>query len=92
VGCVFGTLGEAFALNAGLRRGTFPTLGGYVFRFAPSFLCGAFDLLGGAGVGEILIAEGFADFLLDGACSLIEFSFYGFFVHDATPGWLRGRQ
>ncbi len=43
-----------------------------IFCVAPGLFCGAFDLLGGAGVGEFLIADCFADALLDLACYLVE--------------------
>ena len=45
-----------------------------VFCVAPGFLGDAFDLLGCASVGEFLVADCFADALLDLACYLIEFT------------------
>jgi hypothetical protein len=42
----------------------------------PRLLCDALDLFCSAGVGQFLVADSFADTLLDLACYLIEFSFY----------------
>ncbi len=54
---------------------------GGIFRIAPGFFRGAFDLLSGSGVGQLLIADGFADTLFDFACYLVELSFNFFGVH-----------
>src|ERR1700733_1356028 len=59
--------------------------GSCIFCVAPGFLGDAFDLLGCARVREFLVANCFADALLDLACYLIEFTCYFFSVHRLTP-------
>ena len=64
---IFGTLCESFLLSVSSHCNIIATIGGNIFRFAPSFLRGALDLLCCAGVCELLVAKCLADLLLDGA-------------------------
>jgi hypothetical protein len=56
-----------------------------VFYVAPCFLDSTFDLIGCAGVGEPLVAEGFADGLLCLAFELVELSCCGVMIHGVAP-------
>ena len=62
---------------------------GGVFGLAPGLAGSAFDLFRCSGVGDLLVAYGFAKLLFDLACDLFGLSFDGIFVHCVAPdvGW-----
>jgi hypothetical protein len=55
-----------------------------IFRIAPGFLGGTFNLLRGAFIGQFLIADCFSDALLDFSCYLVKlpFDFFGVHIHS----------
>jgi|ERR1017187_2522996 hypothetical protein len=59
-------------------------LGG-VLCSSPGFFGGALYLVGGPGVGELGVANSFANGLFDFTLELIDFSFCGITIHRRTP-------
>ncbi len=56
-----------------------------VLGVAPSLLDGAFDLIGYAGIGEMFVADGFADRLFGFPFDLVDLARYRILIHGLTP-------
>lgn len=88
----FDAIRQALAFDVGLRADGLAGFAGHVFRVTPGLFGCALDLLGGASVGEAVIACCFADLFLDLSSDLTDLAFLQFpYSYDDSVMFPDGR-